>query len=316
MKLNTYQIIFLAEGYVKSGRFMVATFDLRIKFIFMHQKGLESLTLPLIMKNILSVVALSLMLFSCKDQSKEKRPIVLGDTSMIVTETDERFLQNNTDDISPTNKKSSEGKITSMMMEVDSAKSVKKLEEEKSSPPLSGFTIHFAECDVVFDNLTAHAIQNSQDERTSNSVSYVMDAGTMDEMSLQVSGLDEANVEQRIFTRLKVEALSDNFVLNDLGKFISTWSSLAGKGFKYVSLSNNSLQFFTVENAKIKNAVDRELRKKKKTRQEIQEWMKVIKKTNSYSDEPCKIQIVSAQWRIIGKKNGKRVQKLIQFDIP
>jgi hypothetical protein len=256
------------------------------------------------------------MLFSCKDQSKEKRPIVLGDTSMIVTETDERFLQNNTDDISPTNKKSSEGKITSMMMEVDSAKSVKKLEEEKSSPPLSGFTIHFAECDVVFDNLTAHAIQNSQDERTSNSVSYVMDAGTMDEMSLQVSGLDEANVEQRIFTRLKVEALSDNFVLNDLGKFISTWSSLAGKGFKYVSLSNNSLQFFTVENGKIKNAVDRELRKKKKTRQEIQEWMKVIKKTNSYSDEPCKIQIVSAQWRIIGKKNGKRVQKLIQFDIP
>ena len=105
-------------------------------------------------------------------------------------------------------------------------------------------------------------------------------------------------------------------VLLDLGKFISTWSSLAGKGFKYVSLSNNSLQFFTVENAKIKNAVDRELRKKKKTRQEIQEWMKVIKKTNSYSDEPCKIQIVSAQWRIIGKKNGKRVQKLIQFDIP
>ncbi len=268
------------------------------------------------MKHILSFAVLSLMLFSCKDQSKENRPIVLGDTSMIVTETDERFLKNNTEDISPTNKKSSEGKITSMMMQMDSVKSVKKLEEEKGSAPLSGFTIHFAECDVVFDNLTAHAIQNNQDERTSNSVSYVVDAGNLDEMNLQVSGLDEANVEQRIFTRLRVEALSDNFVLNDLGKFISPWSALAGKDFKYVSLSNNSLQFFTVENTKIRNAVDRELRKKKKTRQEIQEWMNVIKKTNSYSDEPCKIQVVSAQWRIIGKKNGKRIQKLIQFDIP
>lgn len=253
---------------------------------------------------------------SCEDKPKEIKPIVLGDTTTIVTETNDTYLQNHTEDISPTNKKSSEGQIRTMMKQVDSAKSVEKLESESNTAPLSGFTINFSECEVVFDGLSAHAIQNTQDERTSNSVAYVRDGGNMNEMSLQIKGLDEAKVEQRMFTRLILENGGEQYILNDLGKFISPWSSLVGKDNKYISLSNNSLQFFTIDHGKITNAIDRELRKKKKTRQEIEAWMKVISKTNSYMDAPCRIEMVSSQWRIIGKKNGKRVQKLIQFDIP
>lgn len=268
------------------------------------------------MKHRILIPLLLFLLTACKDKPGENKPIVLGDTSTIVTETDERYLENTTDDISPANRKSSEGKITSIMMQVDSAKSVQKLEEENESVPLNGFTINFSECEVVFNNLSAHAIKNTQDERTSNSVSYVVDGGRISDMNLQVKGLDEAKVEQRLFTRLSAAGQDEDFVLNDLGKFISQWSELAGKDFKYVSLGDNSLQFFNVDHTKIKNAVDREVRKKKKSRQEIQAWMNLIAKTNSYTDAPCKIQLVSAQWRIIGKKGGKRVQKLIQFDIP
>lgn len=253
---------------------------------------------------------------ACNEQPKSSKPIVMGDTSTIVTERDSAYLQNNTEDISPTNKRSSEGKITQMMTEVDSAKSVKKLESEENKAPLSGFVINFSECTVQFDGLSAHAIQNSQNERTSNSVSYLKDGGNLFEMTLQVQGLDQVKLEQRTFTKLKVQNDEQEFLLQDLGKFISPWSNLASKDNRFVSLGSNSLQFFPVDNNKIKNALDRELRKKKKNRQEIQEWLNLIRKTNSYSDSPCKLIMVSVQWRIIGMKDGKRVQKLIQFDIP
>lgn len=257
-----------------------------------------------------------MVFISCREKRQAGKPIILGDSSSIVTEGDSRYLKNVTEDISPTNKKTTEGKITAMMMEVDSVKSAMKLEEQDHAAPLSGFTINFSECEVVFDGLSAHAIQNSQDERTSNSVSYLVDGGNLYEISLQIRGLAEVKVEQRIFTRLSVEDGADEFLLNDLGKFISPWSSLPGKDITFISLGSNSLQFFAVDHTKIQNALDRELRKKKKNRQEIAEWMQVIRKTNSYADAPCNIHMVSGQWRITGKKDGKRVQKLIQFDLP
>lgn len=268
------------------------------------------------LNRIIFIVVACLSLFSCQEKKQGGNPIIMGDSTTIVTEDDTHYLRNVTEDISPTNKKSTEGKITSMMMQVDSAKSAQKLEEENSPAPLSGFTINFSECEVVFDGLSAHAIQNNQDERKANSVSYLRDGGSLNEISLQVKGLTDVKVEQRIFTRLSVEDGADEFVLNDLGKFISPWSSLAGKDIKFISLGANSLQFFNVDHNKIQNALDRELRKKRKSRQEIEQWMQLIKRTNSYSDAPCKINMVSGQWRITGRIDGKRVQKLIQFDIP
>ncbi|MBK7763629.1 MAG: hypothetical protein IPI46_09690 [Bacteroidetes bacterium] len=259
---------------------------------------------------------LCLTFISCDEKVTETKPIVLGDSSMIVTEKENQYLVNVTQDISPTKKKSAEGEITEMMTQIDSAKSVKKLEDKNTSIPLRGFTIHFTECDVVFDGLSAHALNTSQDERNLNSVSYVRDAGNMNEMSLRVSGLENVKVEQRTFTRLLVDNGTEAFVLHDLGKFISPWSTLAGKNTTYISLGSNSLQFFATDASKIKNALDRELRKKKKNREAIQQWMSLISKTKSYTDAPCKLTLVSSQWRIIGTKNGKRVQKLIQFDIP
>jgi len=253
---------------------------------------------------------------SCKEPTKETKPMLMGDTSMIVTENDERFLQNHTEDISPSTKKTAEGKITSMMKQVDSAKSAEKMAEAPVQTQVRGFTINFAECEVIFENLSAHAIQNTQNERSSNSVSYLKDAGDLFEINLQVIGLEDVKVEERTFTRLSVKDGEDEFLLNDLGKFISPWSVLTGNENQFVSLGSNSLQFFPVDNAKIKKALDRELRKAKKSRKEIQQWMTTIKKINVYSDSPCTLKLVSAQWRIKGKKDGKNVQKLIQFDIP
>ena len=271
------------------------------------------------MKTTLLIALVSgAVLAGCGNDHKHKgKPIVMGDPSTIVTEVDSQYLKNFTEDISPVNKKPSEGAITKMMVQVDSADASKKINEENTTATsINGFTIHFEECEVVFDGLAAHALNNNQDERTLNSVSYVKDGGEIFNLNLEIKGLSDIRVEERIGTKLIVTNDSDSYLLNDLHKFTSPWYPLAGKVNRFVSVSSNSMQFHAFDKGKLRNAFDRELRKKKIVNSEINTILKKIDNVASYSDEPCKIVIATVQWRIFGMKDGKKVQKLIQFDQP
>lgn len=259
---------------------------------------------------------LSVFFFSCKEQNVDKKPIIIGDSSLIVTERDSQYLQNFTEDIEPNKKKNSEAHISQMMVQIDNLNTSKKIENEpETNEKLKGFTIHFEQCDVVFEGISAHAINLSQNERSTNSVSYLLDLGNVLETKLEVSNLSDVNVEQRIFVKLAVEQSDERYILNDLGKYSTQWFPLAGKNNRFISVGTNSLQFSEVDHEKIKNALDRELRKKKKDKQEIKRWLDLIRNTKSYNDAPCTIVPVGAQWKIIGKLNNQTVRKLIQFDI-
>lgn len=269
------------------------------------------------MKKILYSLTCILLLQACAEkQNKAGKPIVMGDPSMIVTETDSAYLQNFTEDITPQHKKG-EGAITKMMVQVDSANAAKQLNEENhQAAPLAGFTIQFNECKVVFDDLSAHAININQDERKANSVSYVIDRGNILAMKLEVEGLENTTVEQRIHTKLQIEHQNQTYIIQDLNKYISAWYNLVGKDQMFISVGSNSLQFFPFNAAALKNGFDRELRKKKQSRAVIESGLKAIEQVHSYMDAPCAVQIVGAQWRIKGTYQGKKIQKLIQFDIP
>ena len=267
--------------------------------------------------NLLMLFALLVVLCNCKESNKAGIPIKLGDSTLIVTEQDSTYLQNFTNDIAPTKKKSSESQITKMMVQVDSLKASQKMENESNTTQvLNGFTINFAECSVIFDGISAHALNETQNERASQSVSYLKDAGNFLETKLEVSKLTELRAEQRLFVKLSIEYNGETMVLNDLGKYITQWYPLAGKNNRFVSVSSNSLQFDNVDATKIKNGLERELRKKKKSKDEIKNWLKAITQTKSYTDAPCVLIPVSSQWRIFGKADGKAVRKLMQFDIP
>ena len=271
------------------------------------------------MKSLFFLVHIALVTFliGCEEApTKKTGSLKLGDSSLIVTEVDSLYLQNQTADISPSKKQSSAKEITSMMVQVDSLKASQKLENQSNSEIVQGFEINFKECKVVFNGLSAHALNNAQDERNSSSVSYMKDAGRMEEMKLKVEGLNDVKVEQRVYTKLYITQNDESFRLNDLGKYTSPWFNLAGKADVFISTGSNGAGFLEVNKQKISNAFDRELRKKKLNRKDIESKLKWIEKTNLYSDPPCEVKVVSSQWRIVGTKDGKRVQKLIQFDEP
>ena len=268
------------------------------------------------MKAASFLLLLSLSFAACREKGPvNRKPIRLGDSALIVTEYDSQYLQNFTGDISPVKKASSERQIAEMMVQVDSAKTSRKLEAEAATP-VRGFAIRFAECTVTFNGLLAHALKETQDERTLNSVAYLKDGGEFLEMNLQVEGLSEVKVEQRLSTRLFVQHDGETLLLDEPGRFLTPWYNLAGRENRFVSVGSNSLAFHPVDQKKISQSLSRALKKKRKDATETAAWMKAIASVKTYTDPPCVLRAVSAQWRITGRANGRRVQKLIQFDEP
>lgn len=258
-------------------------------------------------------------LCACEEQTKKAgKPIQLGDPSGIVTETDSSYLRNLTDDISPSNVQSSESEITNMMVEVDSAKASETLQKETPAKetPLQGFRMAFNEVQVVFDGLQAHTLNKQIPDPKLNSVSFVYDSGEWQEMKVQVEGLDDVKVEERLMTRLGLELEEDVFTLHNLGRFTSPWYTLAGNGKQFVSLGKNSVSYLSVDANKIKQAAQQEINAKKWSADKKQLALKTIKSIQGYREKPCSVLVTTLQWRVSGMQQGKRVQKLIHLDLP
>jgi hypothetical protein len=267
------------------------------------------------MKKIILITCCVLNLMACKDEPRIQKGIDLTDPTNIVTESDSAYLGNTTQDISPTTKKSAESQIATMMVEVDSVHSTQKLAEAiEIDGSIAGLQIAFSECDVVFENMTAHLTNKSIDVKKVNEITYKKDGGDILEMLFQVNGLTQVGVEQRITTCLTIEQEGERYSLDDLGKVTTAWFNLAGKDSKFISLGMNSLQFKEVNQKAIKNALNHALQIKNKNATQIKTWMTRISNTKSHTDAPCKLIISSSEWRIIGFKEGKKIQKTIRIE--
>ncbi len=264
---------------------------------------------------VLLAIVTTLVISSCTESTSiNKKPIVLGDKSSIVTETDSAALKNYVRDISK--KEHDEDDIAKMMVQVDSLKTQQELEASIDSlQPIKGFSIAFKDCKVTFDGIAAKEI-TAQDPLNQRSVSYVVTKGDLAKMKIKIEGLKDISLKERVFTKLKVADGEKEYLLSDLGRKISDWFNLAGVDNIFVSAGDNSFQFNDLTNKKIKIALDKKLRSKKVEEAEIQAWMKKIAKTNNYTDAPCKLYVSTAQFRLYGvTTKGNKTNKLIQFDI-
>lgn len=258
-------------------------------------------------------------LLACTEKPRGgTKPILLGDPSGIVTETDSTYLKNFTNDISPKQVQSSEAEITNMMVEVDSAKASAAMEKESEEVPLrlSGLTIPIGTAQVVLNGIEGHTLNRESPNPALRSVAYVHDAGEWKELKLGVSGLTDVRVEQRLMTRLVVTINDETILLNSLGRFTSPWYNLPGNGKQFVSLGANSINYMAVEGAKIRAAAQTDINAKKWSSSKKQEAIKTLQPIRSFHDKPCAVVVKSIQWRINGMLEGKKVQQLIQVDLP
>jgi hypothetical protein len=266
------------------------------------------------LKYLPAFLVLSIGFSACEEKPKNNTPIVLGNPNDIILETDSAYLGNVITDISPTNKRSSEAQIATMMTQVDSLRSSKILEESaKKNLMISGLTVSFPEVEVVFDNLVANLVDKNVDPKRNNTVQYKSTVGELLEMLVQVNNFQDIKIEEQLKTQLCLESEGELIKLESLGSFKTPWFNLAGKDGRFISLGSNSLQFKAIKPSQIKSALQGELAKKNKTQAQINRWLELIENTKSHTDAPCKLQVTNAYYKISGTVNGTKVQKQIEI---
>lgn len=275
------------------------------------------------LKSNLLYIAVAAFLFSAcggDNDNVKAGPITLGDSTTIVTETDAKYLKDDVSDLEPERRKASETTTTATP---PAAEKPKEEAPVAAAPPtkqnvVSGYTIAFGNIKIVFEGITANDA-NRQNPEKQEALSYMIKSGNIAASKIHIYGAKDATLKQRYQTKLQLSSPLGTVDLRNLGLYTSAWKDNAGSqsgGAPTFNLNDLSkLSYNTVNNNKIKNATDRELRKRHTNRSTIQSWMKEISRTRSASDEPCRIELDNLQLQISGTgADGKPFRKRIRMN--
>ncbi len=252
---------------------------------------------------------------SCKETIHHKKgnPIIIGDQTSIITETDSTKLENYTEDISLVGKKNTSDKaIASMMIKVDSLQAKKNI-MENNNVEIKGFSIIDNDVVITFDKLQ---IKNKVENSKATSITLTADATTQtNNMLLQIDNLNNAVIQQRISTKLYINDSNKFLMLNELGTYTSAWFTIANSKNKFESLGKNACLFKTLDNTQIKNAMTTELKKNNFSTADIASWEESIKEVATYHDSPCNVFPISIEYKISGTVSNKPYTKNIRIEI-
>jgi len=273
------------------------------------------------LKTNLTCIAALLLLgaASCGSGPEGNRgPIVLGDSATIVTETDSQYLKDDIMDMEPAPQPAAE-KAAPPVTEQKPRPAKDTLAAAKQTRQEAGHTINFGTAKLVLAGWSARDARR-QNAARDNSLSYTLSSGNAGAGKLVFYGVKTVTVKQRYQSRVMLSSSLGTVDLRDLGLYTSGWTTLKGaasddaQSFGLSSLNN--ISYAQVNNSKIRNAADRELRKRRTGSRTIQSWMKEIRKVRNANDKPCNIVLDNVQWQISGTDaNGKAFQKNIRVDI-
>lgn len=247
--------------------------------------------------------------------TKNLEPIKLGDSSTIVTEKDSQYLKDEVMDLVP-----------SQRLLVDTSVPAPKKEKETvvrdTTTPreqtVSGYTINFGDSKIVMAGLQAKDARR-QNAAKDDGLTYSLRSGNIASSKLYIYGVKNATIKQRYQSRLMLKSNLGSVDLRDLGLYTSGWNTIPASQSGTTATINlsglNNISYAPVNNNKIKNAADRELRKRRTNSRTIQSWMKEIKRVRGANDEPCDIILDNVQWQISGTDaKGKPFHKTIRVD--
>lgn len=264
--------------------------------------------------------------FSCKDTpSKNHGPIVLGDSSTIVTETDESKLQDMVTSLQPVITPSEEPKDTPAAQQPQAAadttpkeKPVVKEEpaQQPAAPTGNGLTATFKETTVLLPGVSAKIAGRTNLERANGAV-YTWQSGNVNGNSLKISG-NITKVSQRYQSVIVLKSNMGTIPVETLNT-TSDWVPLkGGKGVWRISgLDAGSLEYPEANANLIRSAVTRAAQRRRMSKKKIQELLATIRNVKSTNQKPLSVTLRSVMWKIDGKDaNGRNFSKQIRMDFP
>ena len=275
--------------------------------------------------DLLFIPAFILLLASCGNSNTANNnngPIILGDTATIVTERDSQYLKDDMQDWEPKKAAATAEPEAKPTTEATPAKvetpapAAKELVKENIA---SGYVISFGNIKIVFEGITANDASRQNPEKQ-DGLSYIVKTGDIERSKIHIYGVKDASVKQRYQSRLTLHSNLGTVDLRNLGLYMSGWKNVPNTksgGQATFSLSDlNNIDFSSVNNNKIKNATDRELRNRRTNRKVIESWMKEISRTRSADDKPCEVILDNVQLQISGTgADGKAFRKNIRMSV-
>lgn len=282
------------------------------------------------------LVTLSLFSISCNssDPSGSKGPIVLGDSSMIVTETDPEYLGDLVDDYNPIVKQpviqNAAAEETSAPTPAEQTSTPENQTAETTTPENpgaektaveaptgEGLRVDFNEIAVFIPNINTTSFSHSA--RNKNNAAFMLTEGTLGGNKLEFSGTGKVTrVIQRYRTVLAIESKSGTLVLPALAQ-TSNWETLDLKN-NTASLSKlqpEKLQYLKVNQNRIRTEVTKVTRANKMNRNDQQDYLNAVKNVKAANKKPMLVKMEYVIWQISGHDaKGRSFSKELRIDLP
>ena len=256
---------------------------------------------------------------SCSNSSTNEKaggkPIVLGDPSTIVTETDSNYLKDMVVDLKP-----SYADIPRDTIQAPAQDTAKKADSDvikKAQEQTTGLTIAFKDVTIFIPGVEAKLAGKNQDLQKVNSATYQLTDGKIEGNKLQISGATISRVSQRYQSTVSIKNNLGTLALPSLGS-TSSWKTITGANNTYTisGLAQNQLAAGRVNQSTLRNAINTAGRQRRMNSKTIQQWQNSVKGVRSANQKPLVVALRAVMWKIDGKgANGKSFSKQVRIDL-
>lgn len=267
------------------------------------------------------LIAVWLMIGSCQEDKKQNGgPIVLGDSSTIVTEIDPNYLSNYVDDIRIATKDTTDqipdaAENDTARQTVATSETPEPTKQSAAvTPTEKGLSIPFKEVTVFLPDVETRTYRQ-QDLQRANGATYQWISGKISGNVMKMTGATITKVSQRHITRVNAKTSLGTLTVDGLSH-TGNWATLKGTGTSFTILGIDNPEPKQATPAQIRIAVSRAAKNKRMSRQQIQKWEREVRNVRSLEEAPFQTEVGAVMWKIEGKDaQGKPFQKQVRIDI-
>ena len=183
-------------------------------------------------KLLTSCIALA-FLSSCNGSLNQKTPISaikIGDSSLIVTETDSQFLKDNIPDIQWASTKVDSVKVENV--NTDSTKATidsTVASSNNNTIKQEGFEINLGNASIYISGVDI-VERKKQNPKQSNDLNYILGkSNNIQQLKVVIANAKNISVQQRYQSRAIIKTNLGDLRLDDLGAYTSGWQKISGQ---------------------------------------------------------------------------------------
>lgn len=250
-------------------------------------------------------------LVACEDRVGPARrgAIIFGDSSMIVTETDPKYLNDNVADFRPKPAPiAKDSSLPAAGTAVAPPTTTPEPQQTPEAPPAS--VSKGIQIDIP------GVVGSEIDWAKKRGVSVSVDEGALKGKSLIVSGLSDVKVQQREQSVVMLRLRRQGLVKLSLPGDYSAWENLKGKNGRFSIEQNRAKYDGRISSGSLRSAAQRAAKSMRLNRRDTDELIRSLRNVRSADQRPLEPAIQSVIWRIDGKDpDGKSVHRELRVDI-